>query len=98
MIPLPEDLYKRRHFGTPESVKLIIVNYVVLAVAIEVFAMCTKINWFFWVILGGLALYNYYSIRRNREEYERNHIISYAICIAGMILMFVIFRLKATPC
>jgi hypothetical protein len=95
---LPEELYKRRHYGTPESVILIIVNYVIMAVAIEVFAMCTKINWFFWVIVAGLAFYNYYTIRRNRHEYGRNGIIGYLISIAGLILMFVLFRLKATPC
>jgi hypothetical protein len=95
---LPEELYKRRHYGTPESIILIIVNYVVMAVAIEVFAMCTKINWFFWVIVAGLAFYNYYTIRRNRDEYAKNNIIGYVASLAGLILMFVLFRLKAQPC
>ena len=99
MLPeLPEEVFKRRHFGTPESLMLIVVNYVVVAVGVEVFAMCTKINWFFWVVLGVLAYYNYYTIRRNRDEYNRATIIAYAISIAGLILMFFLFRLKATPC
>jgi 4-hydroxybenzoate polyprenyltransferase len=95
---LPEELYKRRHFGTPQSLLLIVVNYVVMAVAIEIFALCTKINWFFWVVVALLALYNYFTIRRNREEYGRNNIIGYAVSIAGIILMFVLFRIKAQPC
>jgi len=95
---LPEELYKRRHFGTPETLILIMVNYVVMAVAIEIFAMCVKINWFFWVIVAGLALYNYYTIRRNRYEYNRNNIIGYVASIAGVLLMFILFRLKAGNC
>ena len=95
---LPEGLYKRKHFGTPQSLILIVVNYVVVAVAVEVFAMCSKINWFFWVVVLGLTIYNYYTIRRNREEYGRNGIIGYAASIAGLLLMFFLFRLKAQPC
>jgi hypothetical protein len=95
---LPEELYKRKHFGTPESVILIVVNYVIMAVAIEVFAMCTKINWFFWVITALLALYNYFNIRRNREEYVKNITIGYIFSLAGLVLMFVLFRMKAQPC
>ncbi|QKJ31583.1 hypothetical protein HQ865_18040 [Mucilaginibacter mali] len=95
---LPEELYKRKHFGTPESLILIVVNYVVVAFAIELFAMCTKINWMFWVSLGLLALYNVYTIRRNREEYGKNNIIGYIVSLAGLILMFVLFRMKAQPC
>lgn len=95
---LPEELYKRRHFGTPETLILIMVNYVVMAVAIEIFAMCDKISWFFWVIVAGLALYNYYTIRRNRYEYNRNNIIGYVASIVGVLLMFILFRLKAGNC
>lgn len=95
---LPEDLYKRRHFGTPESLLLIIVNYMVVAITVEIFAMCTKISWGFWVALGLLALYNWYTIRRNRDEYGRNNIIGYLLSIAGLILMVFLFRLKAQPC
>ncbi|GAB3920254.1 hypothetical protein [Mucilaginibacter myungsuensis] len=98
MIPLPEDVYKRKHFGTPESVILIVVNYVVMAVGIEVFAMCQKVNWFFWVIVGGLAVYNYFNLRRNREEYDKVRIYAYIGSIAGLVLMFFLFRLKAGNC
>lgn len=95
---LPEELYKRKHFGTPESLILIVVNYVVIAFAIELFAMCTKINWMFWVSIVLLSLYNVYTIRRNREEYGKNNIIGYIASLAGLVLMFVLFRMKAQPC
>ena len=95
---LPEELYKRRHFGTPETLMLIVVNYVVVAVGVELFAMCDKINWFFWVVIGILAFYNYYTIRRNRDEYGRNNIIGYLISIGGLLLMFFLFRAKSGNC
>ncbi|MEO8886744.1 MAG: hypothetical protein ABI367_11820 [Mucilaginibacter sp.] len=64
---------------------LVLTNYIVLAVAISLFTSCNHINWFFWVIAGFLALYNFFNIRRNREEYTRVVIISY---ITGIILLF----------
>jgi len=99
MLPeLPEEIYKRRHYGTPESMSLIIANYVVMAVSIEIWAMGCKINWFFWVATGLLALYNYYIIRKNREEFDRKTIIAYLCSIAGLLLMFFLFRIKAEAC
>ncbi len=95
---LPEELYKRRHFGTPQSLILIVVNYIIVTIGVELFAMCTKISTAFWVVLVLLAVYNYYTIRRNREEYGRNAIIGYVASIAGLLLMFFLFRLKAQPC
>jgi len=95
---LPEELYKRKHFGTPESVILIVVNYVIMSVAIEVFAMCAKVSWFFWVIVAGLAVYNYFNIKRNAHEYGRNNKIGYAVSLAGIVLMFFLFRMRAGNC
>jgi uncharacterized membrane protein len=95
---IPEEVFKRRHYGTPQSFFLITANYIVLVLAVEFFAACTKINWFFWVALGLLALYNVYSIRREREEYDKIRIIAYLISIAGMVLMFFVFRSGAQRC
>jgi hypothetical protein len=83
---IPEELYKRRrrHNNTPSSMLLVLANYIVLAVAISLFTSCNHINWFFWVVAGFLALYNFFNIRRNREEYSRIIIIGY---ITGVILM-----------
>jgi 4-hydroxybenzoate polyprenyltransferase len=95
---LPEEVFKRRHFGTPQSFFLITANYIVLALAVELFALCTQINWIFWIVMGLLALYNAYSIRREREEYDKIRIIAYIISIAGMVLLFFVFRSSAQRC
>ncbi|RCH54615.1 hypothetical protein DJ568_12410 [Mucilaginibacter hurinus] len=97
---IPEELYKRRrrHNNTPESTLLIIANYIVAAVGIQLFAMCQKINWFFWVVIGCLALYNFFTIRKNREEYDKVHIYAYVASLMGLVLLFILLRLRATPC
>ena len=95
---LPEEVYKRRHYGTPQSFFLIIVNYVVLVLAMEFFATCIKINWFFWVVTGLLAVYNVFKIRREREEYDRTRIIAYVISLAGLLLLFFVLRSGAQHC
>src|SRR5882757_8439771 len=97
---LPEEVYKRRpnHNNTPESIILIVANYIVFAVAIQLFAACAKINTFFWVVLAALALYNFFNIRRNREDYGKPQIIAYAISIAGMLLVFFLLRSRELTC
>lgn len=95
---LPEGIYKRRHFGTPQSFVLITVNYIILALAIEFFALCTQINWFFWVAIAALAYYNFYKIRRDREEYDKIRIIAYIISVVGMVILFFVFRGGAQNC
>ncbi|MEO6524141.1 MAG: hypothetical protein ABIN91_20820 [Mucilaginibacter sp.] len=91
---LPEEVYKRRHFGTPQSFFLITVNYVVLALAVQMFAACSHIQTFFWVVIAALAAYNVYKIRRDREEYDKIRIIAYVISVAGMVLLFFAFRIN----
>jgi hypothetical protein len=92
---LPDEMYKRKHYGTPQSFMLIITNYAVFAAGITIFAGSKSINWFFWVVLGLLALYNYFNIRKDREEYNRFRIIAYITSIVLMVVMFVAIRLKA---
>lgn len=89
---LPEEVFKRRHYGTPQSFYLIAINYVVLALAIQLFASHNPINWFFWIVLGLLAAYNVYKIRRDREEYDKIRIIAFIISVAGMAIMFFALR------
>lgn len=97
---LPEELYKRRrnHNNTPPSALLILANYIVFAVATEFWATCTKINSFYWAVLAGLAIYNFFTIRRNREEYLKPQVIAYVISLAGLLLLFFLFRSKAQNC
>jgi hypothetical protein len=95
---LPEDLYKRRHYGTPQSLLLIVANFTVFCISASVFAMCDKIYWVFWAIMGLLVIYNIINIRKDREEYTRARIIAYVISILIMILMFVLFRSRPQNC
>ena len=87
----PRPVFNRRHFNTPESFTLIVTNYIVVAVALSIFASHHKIHWFFWVILGVLAVYNLFSLRKNWSEYDKVGIIAYIIGIAGLPLLFLMF-------
>ena len=89
---IPEELFKPRHFGTPESFYIITTNYIVLAIAMQCFASGANIYWFFWVSMGLLAIYNAYQINRYRDEYNKVKIIAYVLSLAGMVLLFYAFR------
>ena len=91
---LPDDLYKRRHYGTPQSILLIMANYVVFAVATSMFASSDTINIFFWIVMGVLAIYNFTNIRKDREQYNRIRIIAYVISLALLVIMFILLRIK----
>jgi hypothetical protein len=84
-------IFKRRHFGTPASFTVTTTNYVVVAGGLAIFTSKHHIHWFFWVILGLLAVYNAYSIYRNREDYDKVSLIAYIIGIAGLPLLFLMF-------
>ena len=91
---IPEELFKRRprHNNTPESTLLIIANFIVISVASSLFTSKDHIGWFFWVIAGLLALYNFFTIRKNREEFTKAAVIAYALSIAvliGVVILFV---------
>ena len=93
MALLPEEVFKRRrrHNNTPESVLLIIANYIVVSVAIALFTDKHHISWFFWVIVGMLALYNFFTIRKNREEFTRPIVIGYVISLLILVAVFFLF-------
>src|SRR5258708_34652297 len=90
MAILPEEVFKRRqrHNNTPESVLLIIANYIVMSLAITLFTDKHHVSWFFWVIAGLLALYNFFTIRKNREEFTRPTLIAYSISVIVLIAVF----------
>jgi hypothetical protein len=91
---LPDEVYKRRHYGTPQSILLIVSNFTVFAVTISIFAADKTINWFFWVAMGLLAIYNFFNIRKDREEYNRARIIAYIISVLLMAVMFITIRAR----
>ena len=92
---IPEELYKRRrrHDNTPTYITLIIANYIVLFVGASLLVSCNRIHWFFWVVTGFLAVYNFFSIRRNREEYTKPIIIAY---LASLVIIAAVLFYWAT--
>jgi hypothetical protein len=97
---IPEELYKRRrnHNNTPKSLLLIIANYIVILLGTSLFITCNKINAFFWVIVAGLAIYNYFDIRRYRDEYNKITTIAYIVSVVILIALFITFMLTGQSC
>jgi len=97
---VPGELYKRRrnHNNTPKSILLIIANYVVVLVGTSLFTTCKQVNWFFWVIIAGLAVYNFFDIRRYREEYNKITIIAYILSLVVLIALFITFMAMGQTC
>lgn len=85
---LPEGLYKRRHYDTPSTFILLMINIVAVGVLISFFPHHTT-NWFFWTAIGLLAVYNVFDIRKNRELYNRINIISYVVTMVVLVLLYV---------
>ena len=93
---IPEEIFKRRprHNNTPPVVLLIITNFIVTAGALSLFSDKEHVNWFFWVIEGGLALYNFFTIRRNLEEFENKGILyAYIFSLVMLAAVFFLFRM-----
>ena len=94
---IPEEVFKRRrqHNNTPESTLLIIANFIVVAIATSLFADKNHVSWFFWVVIGLLAVYNFFTIRKNREEFfTKAAIIAYVISIATLVGVFFLYTKK----
>ena len=91
---LPDEVYKRRpnHNNTPESITLIIANFIVFAAATQLFVTCNKISTPFWVIVGALAVYNFFNVRKYREDYGKGQIIAYVLSLAIMVIFFFVMR------
>ncbi len=93
---IPEELFKRRrnHNNTPESVLLIIANFIVVFGSMALFTNKQHINSFFWVAIGLLGLYNFFTIRRNREEFTKPNIIAYVFFSLVILCLLFFFLMK----
>lgn len=80
---IPKELYNRRHFGTPWLFSLFIADAIAVCLVVPFFRW--PVNWIFWAFIVLLAVYNFFTIRRNREDFNRISIISYIIFL--LILM-----------
>jgi Na+/proline symporter len=93
MAIVPDELYKRRrrHNNTPKSTLLIIANCITIFAATSLCVSCNKINSFFWYVLAGLVIYNFFTIRRNLHEFNKPIIIAYCLSLVilfGVVLLF----------
>jgi len=82
-------IFKRRHFGNPQIFNVIVTNYAVVFFGLMIFANSKhKIHWFFWVVMGLLAVYNVFMIYKHREEITPASIIAYVVGLAGLPLIY----------
>ncbi|AYL97507.1 hypothetical protein [Mucilaginibacter celer] len=83
---------RHNHNNTPASVTLIITNFIVFGLATQMLTSCAGIKNFFWVVLAVLAVYNYFTIRKYREEYEKPQIIAYVLSLVVMLGLYFVLR------
>ena len=97
---VPEQLYKRRrnHNNTPKSLLLIMANCITVLVCTSLFTNCTKITNFFWIAMAGLAVYNYFTIRRFHYEFNRVTIVAYIASLVALIALVIVFRVTGQGC
>ncbi|MVN90252.1 hypothetical protein [Mucilaginibacter aquatilis] len=99
MIGQPDSVFKDRHYSLQALISLTTVNYIVFALLVQVCVNCERVHWFLWVGMAGLAWYNYYTIRRNTEEFEEKKTqIIYAISLLGMALLYYLLGVVALHC
>ncbi|WDF55091.1 hypothetical protein [Mucilaginibacter sp. KACC 22063] len=88
---IPEEVFKRRHYGTPQIFTLIVTNSVLICLIVPFFATCGYPNIYFWIFVLGLTIYNIFTVRRFRDEFNKVTIIAYIIGIlvdvAGILLL-----------
>ena len=92
---ITDEIFKRRkgHNNTPQSILLIITNFIVTLADVTLFAGGKHIHWFFWVIVFLLAVYNFFVIRRNIEEFNSKIVLgSYIVSILVLIALFFILK------
>jgi phosphate starvation-inducible membrane PsiE len=91
---IPNEIFKRRqrHNNTPQSILLIIINFIVVSLAASLFTNKTHVNWFFWIVIALLALYNFFTIRRNIHEFNKLTTIVYVASVAVLIGVFFLFK------
>jgi hypothetical protein len=89
---LSQDVFKRRpeHRNTSEALKLVIANFIVISAGEALCFSPHHIGWFFWIIVGALAIYNFFSIRKNLEVYSRTDKITYIVSTVAMVLLVVL--------
>lgn len=92
-----QDVFKRRpeHKNTPEAIKLIIANFIVISAGEALCFNPHHISWFFWIVVGALAVYNFFSLRKNLEVYSKTDKITYitsTIVMVALVILIYFFQ------
>ncbi|MBS7566579.1 hypothetical protein KHS38_19395 [Mucilaginibacter sp. Bleaf8] len=96
---VPGNVFKDRNYSSQAIISLITINYIVFALAVQMCVSCTGLHWFFWIIIAGLAVYNFYNIRFNRDEFsEKKTQIIYVISLAGLSIIYYLLGVAALNC
>lgn len=92
-------LFNDRHYSLQALTSLVTANYIVFAIGVQATVSCKGVHWFLWVVLAGLALYNYYTIKRNPDEFsEKKTQIIYGVSILGMGVLYYLLGVVALHC
>lgn len=95
----PEVVFRDRNYSQDSLVSLITANYIVFAIAVQACVNCQRIHWSLWVVVAGLVIYNYFTIKRNIDEFsEKRTQIIYGISILGMGLIYYLLGVAALHC
>jgi len=91
---IPEEVFKRRprHNNTPESTLLIIANFIVVSAGIALFIHKNQVNWFFWIVIVLLSVYNFFTIRRHKHEFTKTVTIAFSLSVVVLIIVFFVFK------
>jgi hypothetical protein len=95
----PETIFRDRNYSQQALVSLITANYIVFAIGVQATVNCERVHWAFWLVIAGLAIYNYFTIKRNTDEFaEKRTQIIYGISIIGMGLLYYLLGVVALHC
>jgi len=95
----PENLFRDRNYSQQSLVSLITANYIVFAIAVQASVNCERVHWFLWIVLAGLAVYNYFTIKRNIDEFsEKRTQIIYGLSMLGLALLYYLLGVVGLHC
>jgi hypothetical protein len=89
---IPKEVFqpRKQHTRTSEAIMLIMINFIVISIGEVLFFGHQHINWFFWIVVVFLALYNFFSLRKNLEVYSKVDRIVYTVSTVVLAILVVL--------
>ena len=95
----PETIFRDRNYSQQSLISLITANYIVFAIGVQATVNCQRVHWGLWLVIAGLVVYNYYTIKRNTDEFaEKKTQIIYGISILAMGVLYYLLGVVALHC